>query len=68
VAECLAAAGVLRPLLQVGLPDRYVEHGSREDCLAMAGLDAASIETRVAEWWAGQAPIQAARARRSQSA
>ncbi len=39
VAEELAAQNVQVPLLQLGIPDRFVEHGSRDDCLSMAGLD-----------------------------
>jgi len=51
VAELLAASGQERPHLQLGLPDRFIEHGSREDCLADAGLDAASVATAIERWW-----------------
>ncbi|MEO6186535.1 MAG: transketolase C-terminal domain-containing protein, partial [Steroidobacteraceae bacterium] len=51
VGEALAEAGMALPLLHIGIPDLFVEHGSRDDCLAMAGLDAASIRQRVAQWW-----------------
>ncbi len=51
VIECLAAHGRVLPTLQLGIPDRFIEHGSREDCLAMAGLDVASIETAIQRWW-----------------
>lgn len=43
VAEWMAREGVVMPLLQLGLPDRFLEHGSREEILAEAGLDAAGI-------------------------
>ncbi len=43
VAECLAANGIVKPILHLGLPDVYLEHGSREEVLAMAGLDLAGI-------------------------
>jgi 1-deoxy-D-xylulose-5-phosphate synthase len=43
VNELLAAAGVTVQVLNIGIPDRYIEHGSRDDCLAMAGLDAQGI-------------------------
>jgi 1-deoxy-D-xylulose-5-phosphate synthase len=43
VAECLAAHGIVKPILHLGLPDVYLEHGSREEVLAMAGLDLAGI-------------------------
>jgi 1-deoxy-D-xylulose-5-phosphate synthase len=44
VAECLAAAGVALPLLQLGLPDEFIEHGDPGKLLAQCGLDAAGIE------------------------
>ena len=50
VAECLAARRVLVPLLNIGIPDHYIEHGSREECLAAAGLDAPSILESVRAW------------------
>jgi 1-deoxy-D-xylulose-5-phosphate synthase len=53
VGELLADAGVALPLLHIGIPDRFIEHGSRDDCLAMAGLDAASIRQRIGQWWRG---------------
>ena len=43
VAECLAAHGVTLPILHLGLPDVYLEHGSREEVLTMAGLDLPGI-------------------------
>ena len=43
VAEALAAAGVVRPLLMLGLPDIFVEHGDPAALLAAAGLDADGI-------------------------
>ena len=44
VAEALAAAGVVCPLLQIGLPDRFIDHGEQGALLASVGLDAAGIE------------------------
>jgi 1-deoxy-D-xylulose-5-phosphate synthase len=43
VGEVLAAAGVRAALLTIGIPDRYIEHGARDDCLSMAGLDTPGI-------------------------
>ena len=43
VAECLAAHGITLPILHLGLPDVYLEHGSREEVLSMAGLDLPGI-------------------------
>ncbi|NHA15545.1 1-deoxy-D-xylulose-5-phosphate synthase [Thioalkalivibrio sp. XN279] len=50
VGECLAAHRVLVPLLNVGIPDHYIEHGSRGECLAAAGLDADSVLEALRAW------------------
>jgi 1-deoxy-D-xylulose-5-phosphate synthase len=55
VGEALAAAGVQIPLLQLGIPDKFIEHGSRETCLADAGLDFAGLNTSIDHWWTPQA-------------
>ena len=47
VAEALQAAGTPKPLLQLGLPDQFIEHGDPERLLAALGLDAAGIEAAV---------------------
>ncbi len=47
VGECLAAAGLAVPLLHLGLPDRFVEHGDPAKLLARCGLDAAGIEASI---------------------
>jgi 1-deoxy-D-xylulose-5-phosphate synthase len=52
VGELLAAEGVLIPLLHIGTPDLFIEHGSREDCLAAAGLDLPSLSGAIERWWA----------------
>jgi 1-deoxy-D-xylulose-5-phosphate synthase len=51
VAEALAAAGIVLPLHLIGIPDRFIEHGSREDCLALAELDAAGLARQIEPWW-----------------
>jgi 1-deoxy-D-xylulose-5-phosphate synthase len=58
ISEALAAHGVSMPTLHIGIPDRFIEHGSREDCLSAAGLDAASLQTAIDRWW--QRPARAA--------
>ena len=52
VQEALNAAGVLRPVLQLGLPDTFIEHGDRTRLLAMLGLDAAGIASAIAQRFA----------------
>jgi 1-deoxy-D-xylulose-5-phosphate synthase len=47
VSEALQAAGVLKPLLQLGLPDVFIEHGDPAKLLSMQGLDAAGIQASI---------------------
>src|SRR5688572_26995032 len=47
VIELLASCGIALPTLTLGIPDRFIEHGSREDCLAAAELDLASLEAAI---------------------
>jgi len=51
VGEVLAAQGHHVSLLHIGIPDRPIAHGSREDCLAEAGLDFVSLERQIDAWW-----------------
>jgi len=52
VYEGLRQSGPRLPrLLHLGLPDRYIEHGTREQQLQQAGLGAAQIEDRLRELW-----------------
>ncbi|WP_395699857.1 1-deoxy-D-xylulose-5-phosphate synthase [Aquabacterium sp.] len=47
VGELLHALGIETPLLQLGLPDQFTEHGDPAKLLAMLGLDAPGIEQSV---------------------
>ena len=47
VAEALAAAGINKPLLILGLPDQFVDHGDPALLLSRCGLDAAGIEASI---------------------
>lgn len=49
VVEALAAAGMPVPVLTLGLPDQFVEHGDHQLLLAECGLDAAGILRAVRE-------------------
>ncbi|SDY33282.1 1-deoxy-D-xylulose-5-phosphate synthase [Lysobacter sp. yr284] len=51
VAELLAAEGIVLPVLHLGLPDEFQHHASREQLLAEAGLDAASIRASLIKRW-----------------
>ncbi len=56
IGEVLTANGALLPTLHIGIPDRFIEHGTRETCLAEAGLDLAGLGSSVETWWALQTP------------
>jgi 1-deoxy-D-xylulose-5-phosphate synthase len=51
VIEVLANCANSLPTLTLGIPDRFIEHGSREDCLAAAELDLGSLESAVRRFW-----------------
>ncbi len=47
VTEALNAAGIAIPVLQLGLPDEFVEHGDPVKLMSLCGLDAAGIEASI---------------------
>ena len=47
VAEALAEAGIVKPLLILGLPDRFIDHGDAPKLLASLGLDGAGIAASI---------------------
>jgi 1-deoxy-D-xylulose-5-phosphate synthase len=47
VNEFLQAQQILMPVLNIGLPDRFVEQGSREELLALCELDAKGILAKI---------------------
>ncbi len=53
VAEWLADRGRAMPLLRLGLPDAFLEQGSRDELLAECGLDAAGIRRAIEHRLAG---------------
>ncbi|QYY32456.1 MULTISPECIES: 1-deoxy-D-xylulose-5-phosphate synthase [Cupriavidus] len=61
VLEALAEAGIDIPVLVLGLPDRFIDHGDPALLLSQCGLDAAGIERSVRERFGiGQAPVAVA--------
>ena len=54
VLETLQAAGIQVPVLVLGLPDQFIEHGDPGKLLAMCGLDAAGIEQAVLKRFGGR--------------
>ena len=61
VLEALARAGLQLPVLTLGIPDVFTEHGDPAKLLAQLGLDATGIEAavrqRFPEWAAASAPV-----------
>jgi 1-deoxy-D-xylulose-5-phosphate synthase len=47
VAEALSAAGITKPILHLGLPDKFIDHGDAGVLLAACGLDAKGIAASV---------------------
>jgi 1-deoxy-D-xylulose-5-phosphate synthase len=54
VLEALQAAGVACPVLTLGLPDEFIEHGDPAKLLAMCGLDAVGIEQAIIKRFGGK--------------
>jgi 1-deoxy-D-xylulose-5-phosphate synthase len=47
VLEALQAAGITVPVLNLGLPDRFIAHGDPAKLMALCGLDATGIEAAI---------------------
>ncbi|WP_321785354.1 1-deoxy-D-xylulose-5-phosphate synthase [Burkholderia pyrrocinia] len=56
-AEAVALAGLAVPLLLLGLPDTFIEHGDPARLIAECGLDAAGIEASIRCFVAGMAHV-----------
>lgn len=51
VSEFLNKQNIRMDLLQLGLPDTYQEHASREELLAEAGIDSVGIQKAITDRW-----------------
>jgi 1-deoxy-D-xylulose-5-phosphate synthase len=56
VAEAMAAEGIVKPLLMLGLPDKFIDHGDPAKLLSSVGLDAAGITASIKQRFAGGEP------------
>jgi 1-deoxy-D-xylulose-5-phosphate synthase len=56
VAEALAAEGIVKPLLMLGLPDKFIDHGDPSALLAGVGLDAKGIAASIRQRFAAGEP------------
>ncbi len=50
VMELMEESGLSPKMLRIGLPDRYIEHGGRDELYAAYGLDADGIARRIREF------------------
>lgn len=50
VVETLAAQHQQPAILQIGLADRFVDHGERDEQLELVGLDTDGVRRRINEW------------------
>ncbi|HVY21957.1 MAG TPA: 1-deoxy-D-xylulose-5-phosphate synthase [Steroidobacteraceae bacterium] len=57
VAEFLSTQGIVLPVLHLGIPDRFIEHGSRDECLIAAGLDVQTLTNTITRWWPAPARV-----------
>jgi 1-deoxy-D-xylulose-5-phosphate synthase len=60
VAEALAQEAIVKPLLMLGLPDKFIDHGDTALLLKNAGLDAAGILASIRARFGGGEPRLAA--------
>lgn len=51
VAESLQTLQIIRPVLHLGLPDAFIEHGDPVKLLALQGLDAQGIQGSIQARW-----------------
>ncbi|TFW25292.1 1-deoxy-D-xylulose-5-phosphate synthase [Duganella callida] len=56
VAEALAAEGVIKPVLMLGLPDKFIDHGDPAKLLSSVGLDAAGITASIKQRYLSDEP------------
>ncbi|QJD91430.1 1-deoxy-D-xylulose-5-phosphate synthase [Duganella dendranthematis] len=56
VAEALAAEGIVKPVLMLGLPDKFIDHGDPAKLLSSVGLDAAGITASIKQRYLSDEP------------
>ncbi|QTO51285.1 1-deoxy-D-xylulose-5-phosphate synthase [Burkholderia latens] len=62
--EALMESGVIRPVLQLGLPDQFIDHGDPAKLLSQCGLDGAGIAKSIRERFLSPAADVAGQAKR----
>ena len=56
VAEALAEMGIVKPILMLGLPDKFIDHGDPAALLAGVGLDAKGIAASIRQRFGSAEP------------
>jgi 1-deoxy-D-xylulose-5-phosphate synthase len=56
VAEAMAAEGIVKPILMLGLPDKFIDHGDPAALLAGVGLDAKGIAASIRQRFGALVP------------
>ncbi|MDB5920850.1 MAG: 1-deoxy-D-xylulose-5-phosphate synthase [Massilia sp.] len=56
VAEALAFEGIVKPILMLGLPDKFIDHGDPATLLAGVGLDATGIAASIRQRFGAAVP------------
>ncbi|HWV62503.1 MAG TPA: 1-deoxy-D-xylulose-5-phosphate synthase [Oxalicibacterium sp.] len=56
VAEALAVEGIVKPLLHLGLPDQFIDHGDAGKLLSLCGLDARGIAASIRQRFSKDEP------------
>ena len=52
VNELVSSMGKAIPILNIGLQDNFIQHGTREECLQQAGLDVVGIRRQISAFLA----------------
>jgi 1-deoxy-D-xylulose-5-phosphate synthase len=57
IAEALAELNITKPLLILGLPDQFIDHGDATQLLALCGLDGAGICASIEQHFSIAKPV-----------
>ncbi len=55
INECLIAHDITIPMINLGLPDKFIEQGTHKELLSLCGLDANGIQNSIETYFANKA-------------
>lgn len=58
VNECLAAHDITVPVINLGLPDQFIEHGAHDVLLSSIGLDSAGIQAAIKTYYENPSQLE----------